>query len=78
MWGNAKCDDGVEVTSDNVFIVVQKIFEKGGTIMVVYVSCCGSGWYITVGDVERGISVYFCNDCFCLFMVRCGNFCEVD
>ena len=45
---------GVEISSDNIVIVVEKVGEKSGTILVIYVSCGGSGWYVAVCYTEGG------------------------
>ena len=50
---------GVKVSSDDIVIVVEKVGEKGGTILVIYVSCESgrSGWYVAVCDMKGGVSV---------------------
>ena len=50
---------GVEVSSDNIVVVVEKVGEKRCAILVVYVSCevGGSGWYVAVCNMEGGVSV---------------------
>ena len=45
---------GIEISSDNIVIVVEKIGEESGTILVIYVSCGGSGGNIAIGDVKGG------------------------
>ena len=50
---------GIEISSDNIVIVVEEVGEKRSTILVIYVSCESgrSGWYVAVCDMKGGVSV---------------------
>ena len=45
----------IEISCDDIVSVVEKLVEKGGIILVIYVSCGGSGGNIAIGDVKGGV-----------------------
>ena len=45
----------IKISGDNIVSVIEKLVEKSGIILVVYVGCGGSGRDIAIGDVKGGV-----------------------
>ena len=45
----------IKISGDYIVSVVEKLVEKSGIILVIYVSCGGSGRDIAIGDVKGGL-----------------------